>query len=532
MTTKKKLSLLSLVAIAFLIQACIKNNDFDFDKIASSTWSPDLAAPLIHSSLGIQDIVSVGDSNTVSVDSNHLVSLIYRGNIYSITGSEFLPVIDQNDNTNFSITSSDSTTLYTANTLTKITPKSIPFIFPGGEQIDSLYIKSGKLEVEITSTIPHSGTLNISIPTLIKNGVAMSFTVPFISSTGSQIIKIDSLALAAYLFDLTLAGFPNYFNITYTATFNNSNSLLSITNKNFDVVARFKNIEFSSIFGNLGTHPINLFEDSSRITLFDNFQGGQMYFEDPKMTFFLSNSFGMPIDAHVLSLAALSPTGTSIPITGNIPDPLVIGYPSQIGQVATSSFVLDKNNSNIQTVISQAPRYIVYTLNATSNIPNIQPNFLTDTSKFKADIQIDFPLRGYANSFTVEDTTDFSMEKINEIESAVFRINIDNGFPADAYTQAYFVDSNYTRLDSLISNPANLLIKSAQVDGNGRVTVSTHEMSDEPFSKTRMEHLYSAKKILIISVIDTKNAPSNVEIYDTYKLDVKIGVRTQLNVKF
>jgi hypothetical protein len=125
------------------------------------------------------------------------------------------------------------------------------------------------------------------------------------------------------------------------------------------------------------------------------------------------------------------------------------------------------------------------------------------------------------------------LEKIDEIESAVFRINIDNGYPASAYTQVYFTDSNYVVLDSILTNPQNLVIESAQIDANGRVTTHTKKTTDEPFSNARLQHLYNAKKVLIRSVLDTKDSPArNVEIYDDYRLDVKIGVRAQLNVKF
>ena len=533
MTTQKKLSLFTLLIVSLMIQSCIKDNDFDYDKIAASTWNPDVAAPLIHSSLTIQDIIASGDSSIVSIDSNHLVSLIYRGKIYSISGNDLFQFADQNDNTPFTFNSGDSTTLYTTNSLSKTILKSTNFTFPGAEQIDSMNIKSGSLEIEIRSTIPHSGSINISILPLSLNGVPLSFTVPFTASTGSQIIKIDSTLLAGYLFDFSSSGTANNFGLTYVASLTNSGTSLSITNKNLDVIARFKNIDFSSVFGYLGVHTIDLIEDSSRITLFDNFQSGSLYFEDPKMTFTMSNSFGLPIDAHVSSFAALRPDGTSVPITGTIPDPLPIGYPLVAGQTSTSNFVLDKTNSNIQYVISQAPRYIVYTLNASSNIPSVPVNFLTDSSRLNADIQIDFPLRGYASNFTVMDTANFSLERIDEIESAVFRINIDNGFPARAYTQIYFTDSNYVVLDSMLLDPNNILVESAEIDANGRVTQSTHRTGDEPFNKTRIEHLYNAKKLLIVSVIDTKDSPTrNIEIYDSYKLDVKIGVRAQLNVKF
>ena len=532
MKNNPTLKLFTFILIITMYSSCIKNNDFDYDKIASSSWNPDVAVPLIHSSLDIKDIIAISDSNSFSIGADHLVTLIYRGNIYSIKGEDFLPVIDQSDNQNFILDNSDSTVLYSTGNVSKTVTRTLPYIFPGGESIDSIFVKTGSLIANINSDVPHSGTLTISIPTAIKNGQPLNYIVPF-SYSGSPISISSAIPLDGYQINLASTGIPNVVNIYYTLSYNNSGSLNSVTNKTFTCITSFNNIFFQSIYGNVGQRGINLYEDSSRITLFDNFQNGNVYFEDPKMTFFLSNSFGMPIDAHVTSLSAINSSGNLVPFIGAIPDPLPIGYPVIPGQTSTNNFILDKNNSNIQNVISQAPRYIVYTLNATSNIPNAPYNFIQDTSQFKADIQIDFPLRGYANGFEIQDTAVFSLEKIDQIESAVFRINIDNGFPATAFTQIYFTDSNYVVLDSMLLNPQNAIVESALVNANGIVIQNTHKTTDEPFSKSRLQHLYNARHLLIHSVINTKDSPGrNVAIYDYYKLDVKIGVRAQLNIKF
>nr|MBP9789439.1 hypothetical protein [Bacteroidia bacterium] len=346
----RKFILFSLFGVILLIQACVKDNDFEFDKIASANWNPDLAVPLIHTEMSIQDIIGTTESDIFSVDSNHLVSLIYRGNIYSMSGSGFLSMVDQNDNTPFTINTGDSIALFATNSLSKTIPKIVPFIFPGGQIIDSLYFKTGTLEIRITSTVPHSGTLNVSIPDMLENGYPFNFNVPFNACTGTQIIKIDSTSLIGNSLDLTSTGMPGIFHINYTATFNNSSSATALTNKNFVVESNFTNINFSSIFGNLGSTVMNMDEDSSQITLFDNFQNGELFFEDPKLTFTITNSIGMPIDAHLASFNIITKGGTTIPISGGIPDPLPVSYPTQAGQFATSSFILDKSNSNIQEI--------------------------------------------------------------------------------------------------------------------------------------------------------------------------------------
>ena len=146
MTTQKKFSLFSMIVVSLVVQSCIKDNDFDYDKIAASTWNPDVAVPLIHSTMTIQDIIASGDSSIVAIDSNHLVSLIYRGKIYSISGNELFQFVDQTDFTPFTFNTGDSSTLYSTNEVTKTIPKTTSFNFPGAEQIDSININENNLK--------------------------------------------------------------------------------------------------------------------------------------------------------------------------------------------------------------------------------------------------------------------------------------------------------------------------------------------------------------------------------------------------
>ena len=524
--------LLPIVCIVsfFFHFSCIKENDFNYDKLAGSNWDPDLALPLIQTSINIQDISGLVDSANYSTDSNHLLKLIYTGNIYSIGSNHFLPVLNQSDDAVFSLNASDSTLLYQSGTITKTISHFAPFIFQNGT-CDSMLVESGQLDISLVSDIPHSGILNITIPDAIKNGQSLSCQLPFTWS-GSATTVGKSIDLSGYFINLSGSGIPGVLTINYSITYNNSTSLSAVTGHQSAVHLDFNAIHFKSIYGNFGQQAITLFEDSALITLFSNFQNGTLYFDDPSLTFTLKNSFGMPIDAHVSSLTAINRLGQSFPITGAIPDPLPIGFPSVAGQSAISSFTLDKNNSNVRSIISQCPKYITYSLNATSNAPNPAYNFLLDTSEFRADIKIELPMRGYASGFTIQDTVDFRLDKINDLKNAIFRINIDNGFPANAYTQIYFTDAGFNILDSMILDPSHTLIESAQVNSAGKVIASTHKMLDEPFPSARLDHLYQTKKMLIRSLINTADFQTGriIEIYDDYKIDVKVGVRADFNI--
>lgn len=523
-------AILFYLLISFL-PGCIKDNDFDFDKVASVNWNPDIAVPLIHSTFTMSDLVNDETNSVVTIDSNNLVTLVYKGNIYSMKGSDFLPVINQSDIQTVTLNTADSTTLYAGGTCSKVINSNYPFAFPNGELLDSLTLGSGTMFVNIQNNIPHPGTLHISIPTATLNGISFSKDVIF-PAGGGTVQVLDSADLTGYDVNLVSTGVQNTLPMIYTVIFQNSSSAQSLTSRFFTFTNNFSNMVISRAFGYFGQRPLNITVDSSEITLFTNSAGGTLSFHEPKVTFQISNSFGMPVDAHLTSFYAIPASGTNIPVTGSIPDPVPVGTPLFPGDIARTSFSLDKNNSNIQSVLSQQPHFLGYSVNATSNTPPVAQNFLLDTSELRIDLQMNLPMWGSGSGFTVADTADFSLEKIDEIETAVFRLNATNGFPARAFIQVYFTDSNYVVLDSMISQPSDFIIESGAITPNGVVIHPTHKMKDEPFDQNRLQHIYNASKLIIRSVIETQGAPAQeVFVFAGDQLDVQVGVRAKLKIK-
>jgi len=528
----KQASLL-LFTLSVLLTGCIKDEDFQYDKIVSSTWDPEFAIPLINSSLGIKDLTGFSNSTTVDVDSNNLVHLIYKANIYSVYGYEFLPLQDQSNSRTITTTTTDSTQLYQTGTLSKTLNTVFPFVVSSGEQLDSLLLNLGALEISVQSQIPHSGELTITIPDATLNGIPFSQSLPFIYGGTLPVSALLSGNLAGYKFDFTGNGSFNELRVTYTLSFTNSSTSLPTANRNITISNNLTNLKMAEAYGYLGQRTLSVTGDSSRIELFNNTLFGNIAFNDPHITFNLSNSFGVPVNSQVTSFYSISSTGVNTPITNTIPNPLPIGSPTVVGQTATGSFFVDQTNSNINTIMDQNPRYIAFDIDAVSNSPTPSYNFITDSSRFAVDVEVNLPLRGSANGFSVSDTSDFELDNIQELNKAIFRINAQNGFPADAYIQLYFTDSAGVVLDSLLSDPGDFIIASGLLNSDGRVVLPYKKTRDEEFGPDRLRNIYHAKKLIIFSVVNTQNAPqTQVPIYSDYRLDIKIGVHAFLTLEF
>ncbi len=520
-----------LFALIILFNGCVKDDDFRMDKMAKGEWSPEFAVPLINSELSLNDIVGVSDSGLFTV-SNHQLSLVYKTNIYTQYGYEFFTPVSMSNQLTLQMTPIDTADLNQNGTVSRSINVVVPLTFPNGEQIDSMTVRRGNLRIGISNDIPHPGVLHISIPTAVSGGQTFSRDIPFSAGTNAPFITQGISDMTGYSMTMNSGGSPNQLGVQYTITFNNAGAMGNAMHHNFDITFAFDSITPATIFGYFGQREFLPQADTTELSLFNNFADGSMYFEAPKMTISLENSFGMPIDAHINSLKAILPDGSTMSLTGPFPSPL-IDYPVVMGQTARNSFYFDKNNSNIQQVFNASPKKIIYDLDAGTNTPLPTYNFMSDSSVFKADLQIEFPMKGYATGFTIQDTVDFGLGEMDMINSAIFRLNVTNGFPVNANTQLYFADDNFNILDSMFTVAQDKLIISANIDANGRATTPAIRTADENFDGLRLQHLFNAKKIIIRAIIDTKDAPNSmIAIYDDYKIGFKIGVRTKLNLEY
>lgn len=529
----KKIAVFSIFLVVFF-SGCIKKDDFEFDNPDFSSWNPDVALPLVNASLSMDDILGRADSGLLEVDpATDRIILIYESNVYSLVGADFLPLLQQVDFDNFQLTPFDSTQLALNGNLIQQLQRDFLFNVANGELLDSIILKSGNLDIALTNSAPHGGVFEIKIPGAKKNGVVFEKSIPFNSANGTPEIITESFDLSGYSIDFTSGTGSNRIFIRYESAWTNSGSPERWTNSPLNFVCNYRSLKLSAAFGDFGQRSLSLSVDSNELSVFQNTLGGSIRLDQPKLIFNIRNGFGMPIRAELRNLSALPMTGSPMPITGAIPNPLPVGVPGAPGLTASTSFFLDYNNSNIETVLNSSPKYINYEIEAVSNIPGGSRNFLLDTSRFTVGMRMELPLVGYASGLTVQDTADFNIDSVQELESAMFRLYLSNSFPAQSRTQIYFTDSLYQILDSLILNPSDGFIPSGILDAQGIVIAPTEKTHDEFYDRGHLENIFRATKLLIKGEIDTRNAPlQSVEIHSNNRLTVKIGVRAKLNVDF
>lgn len=543
MKNKKSLKLLIfVVSLSLFWVSCIKDS-FDFKKLGKSPWNPNLAVPLAHSTFTIYDIIkNVDRDSNIIVDNNNFCTLVYRDRLFSLRADEIIQIPDQAFNYSLQLTPVEILTLTNTNTVTTVHSQTVSYA-SGSTQIDSINYKNLTLSVFHASGYPHGGTLVVDIPGAKKNGVSFSGTIS-LTPNSSGTTNFD---LSGYTFDMTLNGMTtNQFQIFYTVTFNNSGNPTP-SSAVMNIQSAFNNNQFKLVYGYIGTQQITPDEDTVNVKIFKNSLGtGSFRLVDPYLEITFNNSFGIPIRSNFIFLKGYNPISNQIfdiSSSPGIPNPLPINVPASIGQTASSGFVLNNANTSgfMSDMINEQPKYVIYKLNSLTNIPApTNRNWVLDESRFTVDMNLYLPLHGRAWDFMFQDTLDFQLDRINEIDNILFRTYINNGFPIDILVQVYFVSQTgdtinptYNILDSLIV-PNQLFMRSAQIDVNtGKVTAPTEKTTDVYADRAKLARITGANKLFIRAFgASTNNGNTNVKIYSDYKLTVKIGVQTQLNTQF
>jgi hypothetical protein len=538
--TFKKLKLLFVIAIILLIiQSCVKDN-FDLNKLEKTTWNPNLAIPLVYSSLSLQNILLKTNSNGLIIqnDSN-FCTLVYNNTLLSIRADSLIQLPNQQyPSYSASLTSAEISTLGSANSVTVSYSQTVTFNSgTNNPKIDTIIFKAGSLDILLNSDFQYSGQIVITIPSATKNGIAFSETLPFTYSGTTPVTAAANDSLAGYLFDMTVGGTTtNEFVVNYTVTLSGTGTPPT-TSDMISISGSLNNIQFDKIFGYLG--QLSLFpalnKDTIAISIFKNYTGnGTFTLVNPSVKVTISNSYGVPINASLPLLEGFNPPFNSYPLTG-VPNPIPILSPnySQIGQTLTDSFTLTKTNSNMLSIINNYPKFFIFSASALTNPGGPTSNFVIDTSRCKIATEVDLPLYGTASNFTLIDTVQFSPGQFitSNIESALFRIYTLNGFPIDVNMQIYFTDSTYHALDSLVI-PNQLILKSGVLNNAGIVVSSTPNTYTTTITKTRLTNLTKAKYLLIKDTESTTNGgKTNVKIYSTYQLNVQIGMQVQVQTK-
>lgn len=522
-----------VVAVLALIASCKK---YDPNKLTSTAWSPNLAVPLAHGHFTVYDILARTDSNDVVIidPSTGAIALVYRGEIVSYQASDLVDMMDYSSTTTLTMASDfiiPPIGPYSGTQSASQTNVVNPALNSGVELYTTDF-KGGTLTIGVSTDLMHDVDVTITIPDLLENG-----TTPFtrtinltysgaVPQSGNQVVD-----LTGYVIDFTNGGTSfNEFDIQTDVTISGSGQGISGT-ESVDVQCDFSNLQFEKCTGYFGQQSIAVDNDSILLRIFDNEPEGYFELMDPRVRFTVTNEMGFPVEIALSNLMTIEQsTGNTFVLTG-YPATVDVPAPASIGLSTTTILELNQSNTgNLTTVITPTPQWFYFEGNGISNPNGNQSvNFLADTSVLRVDAEVEMPMEGLAYGFTVTDTIPFSFsENIDYIESLMFRINVDNGFPVELLGFAQVLDSNNNVLFDVWASPENI-IEPAPVDGNGRVTESYQKITDIFLNDSQIALIGQASYLVIGGEAQSLDGTTGqiVKLFEDYVIDLRVGMQVQ-----
>ena len=496
----------AIAAILVVLSACKK--DFDDLEVKSDA---EYAFPLFFGDLKLQKLIeNSGDSISLQIDANGEMRFKYSGNVVSRTTDEIYSAIP-------AIPALVTDTFY-----------GVPVKLNNNITIKKADVSAGTVFFTYKSYHTQNVTVKITIPELKKNGVAWS-TSRYLPYTGNTPITdvILPISVAGYSLDI-----PNdTMHIRYEAVKQDGQR---------DTLSSFamlvNGLKFSYMEGYFGNEVFPISRDTIHLNIYKNLLGGELYFEDPKVTVNVFNSFGFPVRSKVNIVKFKGSKGEEYDLESPyVTNGFDFGYPkiTEKGKTVITSFSFDKNNSNIVPILNSSPVALDYQIDAIAN-PDSDPSiigFMTDSSYFLVNVAVDLPIYGRAKNFLLEEDFSSDFGKLDGFREAEFKLLTENKLPLDATMQMYFLDANGQKLDSAFTQE-QLLIEAAKVDATGLPTGVSKKETIIQFNEAQLNAVRKTKTIRVVAYVSTTSGGTvPVHINASQGLSVKMGAKAKLTNK-
>lgn len=541
------ISALFLGAVMLTISGCYKET-FDFNDMKEDfiTWEPDIAFPIVYSTLTAQDIISIADStNIYNIDADNFITLIYRERIFSQTINDFLQLpVNQTLSTSINLDDGEIDQFTGTGTVSTTENRTVTFGIsgPGTAQLDVIEFQSGEMTISFSSSFEDSGQLLVSMPELTLNGIPFSETYQ-IDYQGSPVSVNISIPLVGYRLDLDNGNGPNTIPIDYTLTLNQGSGNVPTTVDEVDINHSFQNMVMAYADGDFGNFNLDVPPGEVELDLIRNLTNGSIFFEDPRLRLYVKNGIGAEMEVTIQNLTAsgdpgILPVDVSSLIPGIPPQFDVEAAPAP-GDSAIEEFYFTQDNSNIKPVVNENYERISYDVDAEMNPNGPALNFATLNSAIEVTADVELPFYGYADNYTFVDTIEVPFDEAEDfadnIERGLLRINTVSQFPVDGSLKLYFADESYNILDSVLAD-GSFVIRSGVVeetepfDGNTfRVVGPTTTNNDIELDTVRINSLFQSQYLLLATnLTSTNSAQDNIKVFTDDSIEVRIGLRVKL----
>ncbi len=539
---KQKYTLIFTVCLFAVITSCFKKETFEeLSSIKGVQSTADFSAPLLTSSLTLRDLYESYSQNAlIRENPDNLLVFVYRSQNTVPSGK----LLDQMGNSSsFELQLPDP--IADAFNMGLIDEFSMPAIdnvvtipTPDGEKIKKINLKEGSFDLSFVSTYKHNIRITLEYPSITKNGAPLSKVID-VNYTGVSpqevVVPID---LKDYDIDFTDNNTTsNTLRFEVAIKFTRIPGNIVSPQDKLTIEQDFKIRGYNSIEGYLGRKIILEASQETEIDLFQNSLAGQVFINDPRLVITARNTYGVPVTARVSNLRVVDMFEHDFPVTiDQFADTFTFDMPAAPGRQGVSKFTIDKDNSNIDSVINTRPKFIRFDLKFETNYREDSSitNFILDTAMFAVDIDAEVPIDLKVINYVVEDkSSNRSFGNLPEnVQEVKLNVVTENTLPFDLTTQMLFTRDSITfggdtiniPVDSLFSIP--LFIPGGIVDANGEMVAPKIKQNTITLTADRYKRIQSAPNNILRMIANTaqfNGAPGFVKVKTNLRLNMRIG---------
>ncbi len=495
------------------------------DNIQDYTYDPVFAIPLVDASISIDDLFEIGEFDQINVDDENLITLVYMGEVFSLSASDLFHINDQVQDVSF--TGIDPVA---GGSLT-LDPKVFLISFDNSEILSYISFLEGNFAVTIQADELQQDGYDLTATYQILNsdngsgeniGDVVSLDTPGNTDLSGSSINFDNDA--------------NFFQVEYTITISgNGNPVNAPYSINFS--QSLTNLQFDLLEGYIDQIAFPIGNTSVSLGLFNNTTNGNIHFANPTIDFTFNNSFGAEIDLITSEFYAVDIDSDTLPLGGsafNEPWRVLAAQTPEEGNRITN-LQLNHDNTNLFEITGQSPRKLFYNVNGLIN-PDADgqtTNWIKHDSNLSIDMEVNLPLWGLVNIYELRDTTELTLTELpEELEWAEMKLSVSNEFPLGVNVQAIAVDENYQPLDTLFKDQPQFLVAAPVDPISGIVTEAAESTLTETISHERIELLKQATNIVLKASMNSWDYDNGsvVKILDNYRLGLKMGVRGKARI--
>lgn len=481
---KNRLTIWALLAGCIFYTSCDDLQEIgDIDDIAIDA---EYALPIFDTRLSISELFDESeDSNSfLDIDANGNMTILFDTEGPSMSFSE--------------VAEFPNMILFSATT----GGYKVSMVSNQGFQPTKIKVKSGKINLALSSDMQGNVDVMVMIPELKSNGAMFTQSVQLVYDANQTMMTMDvgPIDIASYNLDIT----ENHeFTVMYTATDINGDVVLNEAN------GTMTDLNYEVIEGTWLNQAFDLPKETIEIGLYDNWESGTLTFADPKVRVDVNTNVGFPSTFTFDGLTGTTVDQQTTSLTGTIigaDNTLTFPTLDQIGESKKTSIYVNNSNSNIADLFTSEMSSVDIDLSMQTN-PNAESEvgFITDQAAFTSQVYVELPVYGTAQNFALRNDFEADLADVENIKEAEITVTIDNGLPVELDLQLYFKDQSGNIFDSLFVDNT-VLIESATVDSNGDVTSSATNTLVQDLDEMRASNIFNnTKRIDVKGVVSTAN---------------------------